>query len=121
MSSKDKKAEVMKTFKDCGVVLCADTPKQVEMCIEAIKNCRQKNPGAKYILVVDEADAMLRTSERIQKFEQVFEQLLLTNPTVVSGPVLNDLFSSRLISQHKHWLFVLSDCYAFRHHASSTL
>ena len=40
--------------------------------------------GGKFILIVDEADYMFRTTERHQVFEQALQKLLGLNPSMAS-------------------------------------
>lgn len=51
--------------------------------IIAIRNYREQIPGGKFVLIVDEADAMYRTSDRHQVFEQALQQLMNLNPSMV--------------------------------------
>ena len=51
----------------------------------AIKNYRAQIPGGKFVLIVDEADAMFRTRDRHQVFERALQQLLDLNPSMVSN------------------------------------
>ncbi|KAL7545564.1 hypothetical protein ACHAWF_008915 [Thalassiosira exigua] len=48
----------------------------------AIKEYRKQIPGGKFILIVDEADAMFRTVDKHQVFEKALQQLLGLNPSM---------------------------------------
>ena len=50
----------------------------------AIKQMREGIPGGKFFLVVDEADAMFRTVDRRQVFEEAFEQLRRLGPSMTA-------------------------------------
>ncbi len=50
----------------------------------AIKEYRERVPGGKFILIVDEADDMFRSTERHQVFEQALQKLLRLNPSMAS-------------------------------------
>ena len=45
---------------------------------------REGIPGGKFFLVVDEADAMFRTADRRQVFEEAFEQLRRLGPSMTA-------------------------------------
>jgi len=56
----------------------------INKACKAIKKFREQSPGGKFILLVDEADAMFRTYDRHQVFEQALEQLMDLGPAMVS-------------------------------------
>ena len=67
------------------LLVIADTKAQViNKACKAIKKFREQSPGGKFILLVDEADAMFRTYDRHQVFEQALEQLMDLGPAMVS-------------------------------------
>ena len=84
MSFKDKDAKIESAFAANGVLLIADTPRQVQKALKAIDNYRRTNLGAAFMFVVDEVDAMYRTKDRYQKFEEQMERLLDREPSMVS-------------------------------------
>ena len=72
------------TYRFFSLVI-ADTKAQViNKACKAIKKFREQSPGGKFILLVDEADAMFRTYDRHQVFEQALEQLMDLGPAMVS-------------------------------------
>lgn len=72
------------TYRFSSLVI-ADTKAQViNKACKAIKKFREQSPGGKFILLVDEADAMFRTYDRHQVFEQALEQLMDLGPAMVS-------------------------------------
>lgn len=88
MTPREKNAKIERAFAGKGethggMLVIADTKAQVQKAKRALELYREKNPGGKYILVVDEADAMFRTEDRRQVFEQELEELRATNPTMV--------------------------------------
>ena len=50
----------------------------------AIEEFRKTNEGGKFVLIVNEADDMFRTSDRHQVFEKAFHELLRMNPSMAS-------------------------------------
>eukprot|EP00984_Skeletonema_dohrnii_P012751 scaffold5206_cov78-Skeletonema_dohrnii-CCMP3373.AAC.4 len=84
MSYREKNAKVERAFAGLhgGMLVIADTKAQVQKALRGIEHYREKNPGGKFTLVVDEADAMFRTEDRRQVFEQALEELRATNPTM---------------------------------------
>lgn len=67
-----------------GTLVIADTHAQVvNKACKAIKEYREKAPGGKFLVVVDEADAMFRTKNGNQVFEQALQQLLNLGPCMV--------------------------------------
>ena len=85
MHYKDKAASIEKAFDANGVLVIADTPSQVNKALKAIDKYRgEEKPGAEFIFVVDEADAMYRTKDRGQKFEQEMEKVFAKRPIMVS-------------------------------------
>ncbi len=50
----------------------------------AIERYRVQIPGGKFILIVDEADDMFRTTDRHQVFERALKKLQALNPSMVS-------------------------------------
>jgi len=93
MSYREKNAKVERAFggkgeTHGGMLVIADTKAQVQKALRALEDYREKNPGGKFILVVDEADAMFRTKDRSQVFEQNLEELRATNPTMVRNDSL---------------------------------
>jgi len=68
-----------------GTLVIADTYAQVvNKACRAIRHYRENIPGGKFVLVVDEADAMYRTTTRHQLFEQALEQLMDMHPSMVT-------------------------------------
>ena len=45
---------------------------------------REQYPGGKFILIVDEADEMFRTTDRHQVFERALAKLQALNPSMAS-------------------------------------
>ena len=77
----------------------------INKACKAIKKFREQSPGGKFILLVDEADAMFRTYDRHQVFEQALEQLMDLGPAMVSRTYdvydfvyVNSFYSSYLSS-----------------------
>lgn len=67
-----------------GTLVVADTHQQVlNKACKAIKRYRQNVPGGRFLLVVDEVDAMFRTKDGHQKFEQALAQLRNLGPCMV--------------------------------------
>ena len=67
-----------------GTLVIADTKPQVlNKACKGIKAYRERVPNGKFLLVVDEADAMFRTRDRCQVFEQALQQLLDLKPSMV--------------------------------------
>lgn len=68
-----------------GTLVVADTHQQVlnKACV-AIKRYRENVNSGRFILVVDEVDAMFRTRDGHQKFEQALQQLRNLKPCLVS-------------------------------------
>jgi hypothetical protein len=64
-------------------LIVADTEKQVKVAIRAIQRLRDNDAGTKFVLAVDECDAMDRTFDKSQKFEIAYEELLDLNPCLV--------------------------------------
>ena len=64
-----------------GTLIIADTKAQVSKAIKALKSYREKNPNGKFILAVDEADAMLRTENKNQLFEKAYQKLVELGPS----------------------------------------
>ncbi|GFH47348.1 hypothetical protein CTEN210_03823 [Chaetoceros tenuissimus] len=62
-----------------GTLLIADTEAQVKKACTAIEQYRVKVPNGKFILIVDEADAMYRTPAKEQKFEKALQNFLDMN------------------------------------------
>eukprot|EP00956_Cyclotella_meneghiniana_P007824 scaffold10435_cov69-Cyclotella_meneghiniana.AAC.4 len=58
-----------------GVIVISDTEAQVKRAIRAIEYYLDRVPGGHIILIEDEADAMYRTIDSRQKFEQAFIKL----------------------------------------------
>ena len=68
-----------------GSLVIADThPQVINKACKAIKKYRDTVPGGKFLLIVDEADSMLRTKDGHQVFEQALQQLLNLGPCMVS-------------------------------------
>mmetsp|Transcript_14299 Transcript_14299/g.20824 ORF Transcript_14299/g.20824 Transcript_14299/m.20824 type:complete len:1022 (-) Transcript_14299:81-3146(-) len=67
---------------DGGTLVIADSASQVKKACVAIENYRRKVPGGKFILAIDEADAMFRTPSRSQVFEQALIALRKLGPTI---------------------------------------
>ena len=60
----------------------ADTACQITRVAKNIRSYRAEvGPNAKFLLIVDECDAMYRTEERSQKMEQAFDDLISLSPT----------------------------------------
>jgi len=76
-------SEALEGVSHGGTLVIADTKQQViNKACKAIKQFREQVPGGKFLLAVDEADAMFRTSDRHQVFEQALQQLLDLNPSM---------------------------------------
>ena len=84
MSNAEKNALVKRVFDSSGTLVVADTKAQLDnKAIMGIKHYQKVNPGGKFMVVVDECDAMFRTEDRSQVFEQALVDLLALNPTMV--------------------------------------
>ncbi len=87
-----------------GTLIIADTEPQVQKAIRAIKRYRQNSLSGKFILVVDEADAMTRTEDREQVFEQALQELMEQKPSITMKisatifPVMLDILQSPMYS-----------------------
>ena len=80
----------------------ADTKAQViNKACKAIKKFREQSPGGKFILLVDEADAMFRTYDRHQVFEQALEQLMDLGPAMVSRYDMSLVLMSSFYSSYR--------------------
>ncbi len=83
-----------------GTLIIADTEAQVRKAINAVRRYRRNIPDGKFILVVDEADAMSRTEDREQVFEQALDELMDLNPSMTMKisatifPVMLDILHS---------------------------
>lgn len=66
-----------------GTFIIADTEHQVKSAIKAIQEYRTEKGDLKFILAVDECDAMDRTFDRSQKFEQAYSNLMNLKPSLV--------------------------------------
>jgi hypothetical protein len=88
-----------------GTLVIADTHQQVlnKACI-AIKKFRERLPGGKFLLVVDEADSMLRTKAGSQVFEQALQQLINLEPCMVRFSCMLTNCASHLMSNLALWL-----------------
>ena len=64
-----------------GTFIIADTEHQVNKAIKTIEKYRNK--GQKFVVAVDECDAMNRTPDNHQKFEQAYERLMDMNPSLI--------------------------------------
>ena len=75
--------EIEHAVENGGTLIVADTKSQVsrKACV-AIEKYRKTKPGGKFILVIDEADAMFRTEGRSQHFEQALVRLEHMNPSM---------------------------------------
>ena len=88
-----------------SLLVIADTKAQViNKACKAIKKFREQIPGGKFMLIVDEADAMIRTVDRHQIFEQALEQLYELGPAMVSQYVMCILW---YICIHIHTQFII--------------
>ncbi|KAL7540610.1 hypothetical protein ACHAXR_010249 [Thalassiosira sp. AJA248-18] len=66
-----------------GTLVIADTkPQVINKACKAIKKYREQIPGGKFVLIVDEADAMFRTKDKHQVFEQALQQLIDLKPSM---------------------------------------
>ena len=63
-------------------VVIADTPVQVGKITDALAQYRKGNPNKKFLLITDECDAMFRTSDHSQRFEEAYDRLLDLKPCV---------------------------------------
>ena len=64
-----------------GTFVVADTEHQVNKAIKAIEKYRKKRQ--KFVVAVDECDAMNRTHDNHQKFEQAYKRLMGMNPSPI--------------------------------------
>lgn len=61
---------------DAGVLVIADTGAQIHKAAKAIKEIRKEKPHARVGVIVDEADAMYRTTDGSQVMEQRYSELM---------------------------------------------
>lgn len=68
-----------------GALIIADTKAQLyNKACKHIDIYRGRCPEGLWVLVVDEADAMFRTPDRRQVFEQALQRLMIKAPCLVS-------------------------------------
>ena len=83
-SGKEKKYAIEAAIGEGGTVVTADTHYQIGKIIEAIKNKKRTFvKKRKFVLVVDECDAMERTVDGTQKFEMAYDELKGMNPSLL--------------------------------------
>eukprot|EP00978_Attheya_sp_CCMP212_P026854 scaffold89047_cov44-Attheya_sp.AAC.1 len=76
-----KRLEEMETaLENCGTIVIADTMSQINTVNRALLKYRKENAKRKFVLVVDECDAMYRTHDRSQKMEKAYDELMEMNP-----------------------------------------
>jgi hypothetical protein len=79
---RQKQTEIQAAIAGGGTVVVADTYSQICKAIQALKVYRDGNSDKdrKFVVVVDECDAMFRTADRRQKFEQAYDCLMDMGP-----------------------------------------
>lgn len=77
-----KKGEIQAALNDGGTLVLADTQSQISKAIDAIKRYREKDEHRRFVVIIDEADAMFRTPERSQLMECAYDQLMALNPSL---------------------------------------
>lgn len=85
-SKTNKKKNIQTALRTGGVVVTADTVPQIKKVCDALQEYREKtNIKGKFLLVIDEADAMLwRTDDGTQCFEEALNQLRSLGPSVTA-------------------------------------
>ena len=78
----EKDRIINNAFKNGGTLVIADTEAQIKKACKALEQYRKIKPEGKFILAIDEADAMFRTTGKIQKFEQALLTLRQMNPSM---------------------------------------
>lgn len=83
---KVKDNEIKNALENGGTIVLADTSHQVSAKVcRALKEYREKNPGGKFDLTIDEADAMLwRTEKQVQQFERALNELQSLGPALTT-------------------------------------
>ena len=83
---KVKVNDIKNALENGGVVILADTSHQVRVRVcRALEEYREKNPGGKFVLAIDEADAMLwRTENQAQQFEKALNELQSLGPALTT-------------------------------------
>lgn len=80
---KEKDNEIKNALENGGVVVLADTSHQVRARV--CRALKEKNPGGKFVLAIDEADAMLwRTEKQAQQFERALNELQSLGPALTT-------------------------------------
>jgi hypothetical protein len=77
-----KKEEIQAALNDGGTLVLADTHAQIKKAVDAIKRYREKDGHRRFVVIIDEADAMHRTPERSQLMECAYDQLMALNPSL---------------------------------------
>jgi hypothetical protein len=75
-----REGDVTHTLCEGGTLVVADTASQMKKAIQAVEWIRAGKPRRKFVLIVDEADAMYRTPEKTQQFEMQYERLTELGP-----------------------------------------
>ena len=79
---KEKRLRIKCAVENGGVIVVADTESQIMRAVKAIIDYRGKNPNRKFVVIVDECDAMYRTEDRVQKMEQAYDKLIGLKPSL---------------------------------------
>lgn len=61
-------------------IVIADTPGQVKKIVDSLILYRRGNPCKKFLLCIDECDAMFRTDNHTQAFERAYDNLVRLRP-----------------------------------------
>jgi hypothetical protein len=77
-----KKEEIKAALSEGGTLVLADTHAQINKAVDAIKMYREKDEHRRFVVIIDEADAMYRTPDRSQRMEHAYDQLMALNPSL---------------------------------------
>jgi hypothetical protein len=77
-----KREEIQAALNDGGTFVLADTHAQISKAVDAIKRYREKDEHRRFVVIIDEADAMHRTPERSQRMECAYDELMALNPSL---------------------------------------